>query len=242
MIKLLVDGDLFAYRCAASAENDNEHIAAARMETLLDTCLQETNSDEFEFFVSGPTNFRYQVYPEYKATRASLVRPRFLAYCKQYLVDKYNATVSDNCEADDCMAIAQTAASADNQTIICSLDKDMLQVPGMHYSWEIQGGPQEKRWVKEAILQEITPIEGLRRFYTQMLTGDTSDNVKGVEGIGKVKAKAMLADLETEEEMFDVVLEAYGFPEIMLMNGQVLWLQRQPGEIWRLPFEDNNRG
>jgi 5'-3' exonuclease len=135
------------------------------------------------------------------------------------------------------MAIAQTAATADKPTIICSLDKDMLQVPGMHYSWEISGGPILKRWVKPAILQEITPLEGLRKFYTQMHTGDTADNVKGVEGIGPVKAAKMLSGLTEEVDMFDVVRDAYGFDEIMLMNGQVLWIQRQPGEVWRLPFE-----
>lgn len=237
MTKLLVDGDLFAYRCAASAENDNEHIAAARMETLLDSCLTETNSTEFEIFLSGPTNFRYQVFPEYKANRLKQERPKYLTHCKDYLQDKYNATVADNCEADDCMGIAQTAQTVETPTIICSLDKDMLQVPGWHYSWEIQGGPANKRWLKEACLQEISPIEGLRRFYKQLLMGDSSDGIKGVEGIGPVGAAKMLNHLETEEEMFDVVRDAYGFDEIMLMNGKCLWIQRQVGQMWSLPFE-----
>ena len=237
-IKLLVDGDLFAYRCSASAEQDNEHIAAARMETLLDSCLQETKADEFEVFLTGPTNFRFQIYPEYKAHRKDQPKPKYLQQCRDYLKDKYNATVSDNCEADDLMSIAQTAQTAEQQTIICTLDKDLLQVPGMHFSWRIEGGTQDKRWVREAKLQEISPIEGARNFYTQMLKGDSSDNIKGVAGLGPVKAEAMLASCETEEQMFDIVREAYGFDEIMLMNGQVLYMQRQVGEIWRFPFED----
>lgn len=234
--KLLVDGDLYAFRCSASAEQDNAHIAAARMETLLDTCLRETNADEFEVFLTGPTNFRYQIYPEYKAQRKDQYRPQYLPHCRDYLLNKYNATLSDNCEADDLMSIAQTAQTADQQTIICTLDKDLLQVPGWHYSWRIEGGPQDKRWVREACLQEITPLEGARNFYTQLLMGDNSDNVKGIEGLGPKKSKAMLKDCETEEQMFDIVREAYGFDEIMLMNGQVLWMQRQPGELWRFPF------
>ena len=237
MTKLLIDGDLYAFRCAASAENDNEHIAAARMETLLDQCLEETGAEEFEIFLTGPMNFRYQIYPEYKAHRTT-ERPQYLAYCKQYLQDVYNATVSDNCEADDLMAIAQTAQTADKPTIICSLDKDMLQVPGMHYSWAISGGPINKRWEKPALLQEITPIQGLYKFYYQMIVGDTSDNIKGVEGMGPVAARKLLEGLETEEDMFDAVRDAYGLDEAMLMNGQVLWLQRQVGQVWRFPFED----
>ena len=235
MTKLLVDGDLFAFRCAASAENESAEIAIARMEVLLDNCLTETNATEFSFFVSGDSNFRYKIYPEYKATRIDKYRPRFLADCKKHLVDVYEAQVSDNCEADDLLAIEQTRQ---RDTIICSLDKDMLQVPGWHYSWEITGGPPDKRWIKEARLQEITPIEGLRKFYYQMIVGDASDNIKGVEGMGPKKATQLLAGLETEVEMFDAVRAAYGFDEVMLMNGQVLWLQREPGQIWRFPFED----
>jgi len=230
-LKALLDGDLFAYRCAASAEHENEHIAAARMETLLDGCLEATGADSFQFYVSGPTNFRYQVYPEYKANRTE-AKPKYLSHCKQYLIDRYDAQVSDNCEADDLMGIAQTAQTANEQTIIVSLDKDMLQVPGLHYSWEIQGGPIDKRWVKEACLQEVSPIEGLRKFYTQLLTGDSSDNVKGVDGIGKVKAKALLSGVDDEEEMYMRVLDTYGFPSIMMMNAEVLWIMRNPNETF----------
>jgi 5'-3' exonuclease len=237
LTKLLIDGDLFSFRCAASAEQESAGIACARMESLLDVCLNATGANEFSFYISGDTNFRYRIYPEYKATRLDKPRPRFLEHCKQFLIDEYKAVVSENCEADDLMAIEQTAQTADKQTIICSLDKDMLQVPGMHYSWEISGGPPEKRWTKDAILQEITPIQGLRKFYYQLLVGDASDNIKGVQGVGPKKATALLEGLDTEELLFNVVREAYGFDEIMLMNGQVLWLQRQPGEIWRFPFE-----
>lgn len=234
MTKLLIDGDLFAFRCSASAENEDEGIAFARMETLLDNCLTETKSDEFEMFLTGPTNFRYQVYPEYKATRADKYRPKHLKACKEYLSSVYDAATSENCEADDLMAIAQ---SSQRDTIICSLDKDMLQVPGWHYSWAIEGGPLNKRWTKEAKLQEISPIEGLRKFYYQMIVGDASDNIKGVDGMGPVAANKLLEGLDTEEAMFDAVRTAYGLDEAMLMNGQVLWLQRNPGEVWRMPFE-----
>lgn len=234
MTKLLIDGDLFAFRCAASAKSEEEGLACVRMETLLDNCLTETKSDEFEIFLTGPTNFRYQVYPEYKATRVDKYRPKHLNACKDYLRVIYDAVTSDNCEADDLMAIAQTAQ---RDTIICSLDKDMLQVPGWHYSWAIEGGPKDKRWFKEAKLQEISPIEGLRKFYYQMIVGDSSDNIKGVEGMGPAAANKLLAGLDTEEAMFDAVRAAYGLDEAMLMNGQVLWLQRNPGEIWRMPFE-----
>lgn len=237
MTKLLIDGDLFCYRSSASAENEDLSVAQYYTEKLLDDCLLTLNAASFVFFLTGENNFRFKVYPEYKANRLNTPKPRHLPAMRQWLLEKYQAQLSDGCEADDLMAIAQTAQTAREPTIIVSLDKDMLQVPGFHYSWRIEGGTPEKRWVKEALYQEITPIQGARHFYTQMLTGDTSDNIKGVAGIGKVKAAAMLANEQLEEEdMFNIVRDSYDSDEEMLMNGRCLWLQRQPDEIWQFPY------
>lgn len=237
MTKLLIDGDLVAYRAAASAEQDSNEIAFQRMEQLLDTILEDTQAAEFKLFLSGPTNFRYRIYPEYKANRLNDPKPRHLGDCKRYLQSNYFTVTSENCEADDVMGIAQSAQKSVDETCIVSLDKDLLQVPGLHYSWYIEGGPADKRWVREARMQEISVQEGARNFYTQMLVGDPSDNIKGVPGIGKVKAAKMLAGDISPEDMFHIVREAYGFDEIMLMNGRVLHIQRNEGELWEFPYE-----
>jgi len=140
------------------------------------------------------------------------------------------------------MGIAQCAETAKERTVIVSLDKDLLMIPGLHYSWHIEGGPATNRWVREAREVEISDIEGLKYFYTQLLVGDPSDNLKGVPGIGKVKASKMLAGDLTEEEMFTIVRDAYPSMEAMLLNGQCLWIQRQPNQIWEFPFESNYSG
>ncbi len=206
------------------------------IDKLLDQCIIETGGTEFQFYLSGDTNFRYKIYPEYKANRIDTAKPRHLVAMKDYLSTKYSAITSDNCEADDLMGIEQSL-SEEGTTTIVSLDKDMLMIPGNHYSWYIEGGPVNKRWVKPAHRQLVTPIEGLRWFYTQVLTGDSTDNIKGCPGVGKVGAKNMLANLSTEREMFDAVRDAYGCDEAMLMNGQVLWIQQRPNQIWEFPFE-----
>lgn len=227
-------GDLFAYRCAASAENEDVEIAFNRSDGLLNFILQELQASSYSFYISGPTNFRFQAYPEYKANRANLVKPRHLEEVRQFLVREHGALISDNCEADDMMAIAQSAQTAREPTTIVSLDKDMLQVPGWHYSWRIEGGKPEKRWVKDAIHQEISPIEGFRKFYYQMLVGDTTDNIKGANGVGKVKAAALLAHEDLDEwDMFNIVRAQYSNDIEMLMNGEVIWLQRNVGETFK---------
>ena len=49
----------------------------SRADNLIDRILQETESDEYEVWLSGDNNFRYQVYPEYKANRIDTYRPKW---------------------------------------------------------------------------------------------------------------------------------------------------------------------
>lgn len=239
MTKLLLDGDLFAYRSAAARENDDVQFAYHYMEELLETCMREAGGTSFQFYLSGINNFRNKVYPEYKGNRADIYRPRHLTATKDYLFNKYEAEICEGLEADDLMGIYQTAQTKEEPTIIVSLDKDMLQVPGWHYSWRIEGGAADKRWVKEACKQEITPQQGIKRFYTQLLTGDSTDNIKGVRGVGKMKAAAMLAAEELQEDdMFEIVRGCYGNDAEMLMNAECLWILRNYGE----PFSKTKKG
>jgi DNA polymerase-1 len=227
MTKLLLDGDILCYRCAAANENGTPQDVATAIDGIIERLKQELGSDLIHCYLTGSNNFRYQLYPEYKANRKDVPKPKYLKDAREYLLESYPVTVAENEEADDFMAIAQCAQTAQEQTIIVSLDKDMLQVPGWHYSWEIEGGTPDKRWKKEAKLQEISPFQGAYNFYYQMLVGDNSDNIKGVNGIGKKKATDLLSLCTTEDELFYVVRDTYGCDEEMLMNGEVLWLMRQ---------------
>ena len=235
MTILQIDSDLFCYRCAASAENDDVEIAKQRLDALLDEVINRLQGDSFQFFLSGNHNFRYDIYPEYKATRIKLPKPRHLKALREYAIQTYAARVSDGCEADDLMGIAQCMLDKSG-SIIVSLDKDMLMVPGMHYSWAIDGGPPEKRWHKDEKFQLVEPLQGLRTFYTQLLVGDPSDNIKGAPGIGKVIASRLLSnEYYTDDEMFDIVRDAYGCDAAMEMNAKVLWIWQEPNGIWQWP-------
>jgi len=116
-----------------------------------------------------------------------------------------------------------------HESIIISLDKDLLMIPGWHYSWEISG----QGWTKEAVKSYVTPLDGLRTFYKQMLIGDVSDNIFGVDRIGKVKASKYIDDLEDENEMIKTVFDLYNEDAIrFLMNAQCLWIMQREGETW----------
>ena len=214
----LIDGDLIAYRCAASCENEEFDVAVSRAKGLLDDILLKVNATEYRLFLGGRTNFRKSIYPEYKGNRKVEDKPKWLNLLIDYLIKTEGGERSpDGLESDDMMAMLQT-----DKTIICSLDKDMLQVAGMHFQWAISGA----NWQKPDTFYNQSDIEGLRLFYEQCLKGDTSDNIKGVAKIGKVGAKNLLANCQTEQEMFDIVVQAYGNDDEFLMNAQCLWLLR----------------
>lgn len=237
-MRALLDGDIYAFRPAAASENDDLQIATWRMEEMIDNTLAATGADELSIFLSGPSerNFRYQVYPEYKANRPP-ERPRFLADLKQYLVDKYGAVTAEDCEADDLLGIEQCASE---NTIICSLDKDLRMIPGHHYSFEISGkitsGPNKgKQWTKPAEHVLVNEFDGLYHFYRQMLIGDPADNIKGAAGIGKVKAERILAGCVTDREFYDAIQPYFSCEEEILMTGQCLWIFRKPNDRWQIP-------
>jgi len=220
----LIDMDLVVFRCAASAEKDDFGIAQYRAEALLDELITKTGCTEYRAFLTSKTNFRKTIYPEYKANRTA-PKPIHLEPLRNYALEKMGAELApEGLEADDAMGINQT-----DDTVIVSLDKDMLMIPGKHFSWEIKG----KGWVKPDTWLEQSKIEGLRLFFEQCLKGDTSDNIKGIEKVGPKKAKTLLAECNTDQEMFNVVRAAYSNDEEFIMNASVLWIMQHEEDVWR---------
>ena len=233
----LIDMDLVCYRTAAGAENDPVEIAISRMEELFYRILNIVKATEYKAFLSSNTSFRKKLYPEYKANRTS-PKPAHLLALQEYSQKELKAEIAfEGLEADDMLAMHQN-----KETIICSLDKDMLQVEGEHFQWAIQGGTLAKRWEKPDTFITQTKLGGLRHFYTQCLTGDSNDNIKGVAGIGKTKAPKMLEFCEIEQEMFDVVREAYGNDDEFLMNASCLWLLRGITDKYENRFKEMING
>jgi DNA polymerase-1 len=135
---------------------------------------------------------------------------------------KYKATVSQGEEADD--LIAMEAAKLNYKACVASIDKDMLQIPCWHFN------------IVRGDYLEVTPFGGIKFFYTQILTGDRADNIVGLFRVGPVKAKKILEDAETEEDLWDCVVKAYdGNEDRVLENARLLWLRREEAEIWQPP-------
>lgn len=185
------------------------------MNELIERILANVDATSYQLYLTASgdeTAFRQFAYPEYKQNRKA-PKPKHYNSLREFLIEQWDAVVVSGIEADDALGIEQS--SSDN-TIICSIDKDLDMIKGLHYNF-----------VKE-IIYEITPEQATFNFYKQLLMGDRSDNVKGIEGIGEKKAERLLLSYDTEEEFFNVVRRTYDNDEEMLRTGEVLWILREP--------------
>lgn len=204
----LIDGDIVAYRVGWTTENDDFPIARFRADEMLDGILLDTGATEFTVWLSdrAENNFRYKIYPEYKANRKDLPRPRHLEALKEYLITRWSARFALGMEADDALGISQDKQGfpkGQHLSVICSIDKDLQQIPGNHYNF-----------VKKEH-SFVTPKEALQNFYKQILTGDAADNIKGAKGIGPVRAGKIIGGLGSdihalEKAVFETYLTTFG--------------------------------
>ena len=150
--------------------------------------------------------------PEYKANRKGTRKPFHYEALKSYMRSKWKAKLINNIEADDMLGLNQT-----EDTIIASIDKDLLIVSGLHYN------------MNSMEITKVTDEEGDRFFYAQMLMGDKVDNIIGIKGIGKVKAGKLLDATPREEwdDMIETIYEEHfgeGWYQKFVENTQLLWI------------------
>ena len=198
----LIDSDTPVFATAIASEDVSESIAKSRLDLTIRNIVKGSGCTDYKLFVSGGNNFRYDIDPTYKANRTGS-DPKWREALRLHLIKEWNAYECVDFEADDMCGVEQ---KEDGSTCIVAIDKDLLQVPGLHYSWPIT---RKNTIVREGLFREISKEEGMRRFFTQALTGDTSDNIKGIYGIGAKKAEKLLADCRTEEEMYLKVYDVY---------------------------------
>jgi len=224
-MRVLIDGDIIGYRVGFASEEENEKIALSRTATFVETMLWEDlqGVESYQGYITGRTNFRnaIAVTAPYKGNRTS-PKPKHLSLIREYLVKAWDFKESVNEEADDCIAIEHVANNF--ETVIASIDKDFLQLHGKHWNFV------KKEWTI------VTEEEALINFYMQVLTGDRTDNIIGLKGIGPVKAQRVLSGCESAAEMYTACVEAYGgSEERVIENANLLYLRRSVGEIWKPP-------
>ena len=179
----IIDSDSIYFRVCYKTKNTKE------IRKNIDITMKEIEGqcmipDKMLVAIKGRGNFRKDLYPEYKMNRKELEpdMKKALTYAHSYMVDKWGAVEADGMEADDLVSIwAYEAREREDAYVIVGIDKDLLQIPGNHYNFV----KKEHRFVDDD--------EAHLLLMTQCLTGDNSDNIPGLKGIGPVKASKMLA-------------------------------------------------
>ena len=221
-MRALIDGDIVVYRAAASAKGEEQWIAQARADQMIQDILADTGATTYNVYLTGSNNFRREIAPSYKANRPD-DRPEHWLAVREFLITQHKAQMCDGYEADDELGIQQDKETL--TTVICSIDKDLLQIPGRHYNF-----------VKK-VHSVVERDQGLKHLYMQSLIGDKSDNIIGVEGIGPVKAERALAEL-LPEEWYDKCRELYNDDERFHLNMKLLYIWQKPNDMWEPPNKE----
>ena len=175
----------------------------------------------------GGSNRRRKLYPEYKAKRRTkkirlnrvndfenMEDERHsmmmqLSRCVEYLETLPVSILSiDSVEADDVIAYIAKQLLPKNNHIIMSTDKDFLQLVSDRIS--VWSPTKKKLYNPEKILEEYN-VTSKNLLLSRVFEGDTSDNIKGVKGIGAKTLLKHFPDLGTEGNVVsydDVIKEA----------------------------------
>jgi 5'-3' exonuclease len=219
-MKALFDADWIVYRSCFSKGRDLIQILE-----LVDFYIQDTldklETDDYQLFLTGSTNFRKDIatIQEYKGNRKQ-PKPPFYHEVREYLVNNWNAIISDGMEADDLCGMNQTEDS-----IIVGEDKDLLMIPGNHYRIK-------KNW-QENYRMYISEDEAKYNFFKQLVIGDRGDNIPKIPKIGEKKVSKILEgknSIEMKETVEGLYKEHFGddWHKIMDEVARLLWIKRDP--------------
>lgn len=231
-----IDADIVAYRAACVAQEDigwadgsegptlsiQQAIASAQF--IIDDWTKRASCRRPMLFFSDKKNFRHQVDPTYKGNRTG-EKPALLDEVIAFMRERYIAWSVHMLEADDVMGIFATS-DAIKDCVIVSIDKDMQCIPAMVFNPDKDRKPKR---IRTALAD--------RFWMTQVLTGDTADNYKGIPGVGPKKAEKILALTgHSLSSLWTTVVSAY---ERAGLTGEDALVQARLARILRA--EDYNK-
>lgn len=191
-MKALIDGDMIVHMaCAAQqlsgdfGDGEGETVMFDMDEALRGAHRMIRNwtkgaqcSQSIVCFSEGK-NFRKIIYPDYKANRKGVEKPKAYYDVKAELEIEHEVWAIEGLEADDLMGIA--GSRDPGNYVVVSRDKDMMTIPGMIYNPDHHKKPVR---VRKAIADAM--------WMKQTMTGDTVDNYPGIPSVGEKTAQEIL--------------------------------------------------
>jgi len=154
--------------------------------------------------------FRHEQFAEYKATRPSM--PDDLKVQMERLQDMVAAfhlssKYVEGYEADDVLAaLSRQATEQGLDVIIVTGDTDTLQLVGPHVRVLLSGRRfTDAKVYDETAIRERYGLEPAQLVDFKSLTGDKSDNIPGVPGVGKVTARKLLQQFRTVDDLYQAL-------------------------------------
>lgn len=225
----LIDGDILVYRCGFAAKEDEPleytlHTVKSVLEFIYDKFPERKWS---KLYLTGKDNFRdtLATLQVYKGNRDPSHKPQYYQEIKDYLINVHGAETIIGQEADDAQGIEQWSHK-DKSTVIVGIDKDLKMIPGYHYNW----------------VKDILEYQNLRDanefFFFQMLTGDRTDNIPGIKGVGDKTAAKLLAPAvknitAMQKVVMDQYIKQYGeevAPMAYREVANLLWIRREENQ------------
>tara|TARA_S200002703_G_scaffold151004_1_gene149902 strand:- start:702 stop:1406 length:705 start_codon:yes stop_codon:yes gene_type:complete len=212
---LLVDADSLIF--ASCYSNDKQAQFYEDIEDAINKFDQQFMKivndleDRFEIekvitFNGSKGNFRKKITPVYKANRKKQDLPPLLHDMHEYVKKQYNSVYGYGLETDDLVSKYWFTLSKEigrENVMIVSIDKDYKQFPALIYNYHYNH--------REII--DVTPEEAMFNFYSQMIEGDTADNVNYFKGKGKKFAENYLKNCKTKyqytKKMYELFKEKY---------------------------------
>lgn len=219
---LLIDGHALAYRYFFALERtamkteDNQPTWAVfgffkAIFDLLQNDIVRPDAIAVAFDVSRQT-YRTEMYPEYKANRESMpdtLRSQLSLILEGLAALNIPILTKEGYEADDVIGTVSTKAKQlQHKTFILTGDRDSFQLVDREGYIKVimpsKGELVEYDWYKVyekmgVYPYQITDYKGL--------SGDTSDNIPGIKGIGEKSACKLLSRFDKLENIYEHTLE-----------------------------------
>ena len=227
----IIDADSILYQIAYM--QPSPALCRKALDDKLKEIMTNTGSINGAIFIKGKDNFRYQVDAAYKGNRKDNIEPEvkdriddLYEYCKEFGIQ------SDGGEADDYCGIAAELALQDNKRyIVCHIDKDLDCIPGWHYHF------------RKDTLYYVEPEDGYRFLMMQILTGDATDNIQGLRGVGPKTAEKLINGVPNNllwSKVIDIWKEKCGdnWEPFFLKCANCIYIRESDEDLKPLSFEE----
>ena len=219
---LLIDGHSVVFRAFYALHSQLERMknknglhtnALYGFHNMLDSVMQkEQPTHALVAFDAGSTTFRHEFYDDYKGGRDSM--PSELAEQMPYLKEMLDAFglkyyELPNFEADDIIGtLANQAADQDFEVVVISGDKDLTQLvtENIRVDYTVKGVSTLESYTMEST-KELFGVRPDQIADYLGLSGDPSDNIPGVTGVGDKTAIKLLEEYDTIENLYEHIDE-----------------------------------